>query len=148
MPQGMVDCSCQTLLIAVSGVPDVTTVHVLPEWVDTWDGCKALEDELLDGIAWLPTSTCPRICRIVLLEAPMKGPKMFWSNRRGPCADPEATSPYRFREASRTICFFPWAPCRLAIQTDELWRRGELCQIDSNCVNCPLEKDGPTRIQS
>lgn len=28
------------------GVPDVTTVHVLPEWVDTWDGCKALEDEL------------------------------------------------------------------------------------------------------
>ncbi|CAL1160285.1 unnamed protein product [Cladocopium goreaui] len=42
----MVDCSCQTLLIAVSGVPDVTTVHVLPEWVDTWDGCKALEDEL------------------------------------------------------------------------------------------------------
>lgn len=61
MPQGMVDCSCQSLLIAVSGVPDVTTVHVLPEWVDTWDGCKALEDELLDGIVWLPTSTCPRI---------------------------------------------------------------------------------------
>lgn len=28
------------------GVPDVTTVHVLPEWVDTWDGCKAIEDEL------------------------------------------------------------------------------------------------------
>ena len=70
MAQGMVDCSRQTL-IAVSGVPDVTTVHVLPEWVDTWEGCKALEDELLDGSVvqlskWIggSASTCPRILKL------------------------------------------------------------------------------------
>lgn len=31
-----------------TGCADVSTVHVLPEWVDAWDGQKALEEEWLD----------------------------------------------------------------------------------------------------
>eukprot|EP00438_Fugacium_kawagutii_P027712 Skav222561 [mRNA] locus=scaffold791:99692:103924:+ [translate_table: standard] len=32
------------------GAYNATTVHVLPDWLDNWSGCRALEDELLDSM--------------------------------------------------------------------------------------------------
>lgn len=34
------------------GANNATTVHVLPDWLDNWSGCRALEDELLDSTPW------------------------------------------------------------------------------------------------